>query len=217
MAKRKDAYLDAMGYNKDKDRQNLPFTEWVVSKFPAAAGGLFAHEVYDLTTTKWFATLVPRYGRDIVGSLGLAIVAYSLDHNLNMVVWKRPGFSDDMTEGFTDGMIGRGAPALFSAVGTVLKKVSDYLSGDANAKKPVAGKPAQAMLPQGQEYTPNLDDAPAALGDMMALLASSPKTRQMLTEDLLGRMENRGIEISPNARTNIANCIGDLAQSYKRA
>lgn len=212
MAKRKDLYLNAMGVGQETGRQNLPLDQWIVSKIPPAAGGLFAHEVYNLTTTKWFANLVPKYGRDIIGSLGLGIAAYVLDHNMNVLVWKIPNFSDDFTESFTDGMIGRGAPALFSAFQALAGKLSDWLTG-----KTSTPQKANAMLPPGQEYAPNLDDAPGALADMMSLLSTSPKTRQALTDDLLNRMAQRGVEVTPLAKTNIANCIGDLAESYKRA
>ena len=198
----------AMGFGVNTQTQNKPFLKWLASKIPAAAGGLFAHEVYEIFTQKIFTEAANKYGADVVGSIGLAIVAYVFDHNLWPV--KRPGFSDDFSQSFTDGMMGRGAPAVWNGLKTGLGKLVDWV-----AAPPSATKRSQGLL-SGSPTNASLDVAPEALADMMALLHNSPRIRQMLADDLISTMEKRDMEISPQARVNIANCIGDLAQNYKR-
>lgn len=205
MAKEKNGYLLAMGFGVNTESQNKTFGKWLASKIPAAAGGLFAHEVYDIITTKVFKEVASKYGADIVGSVGLALVAYILDHNL----WplKNKGFSDDFSQSFTDGMMGRGAPAVLNAAKSIYEKIVEFLSPGKTPGQGLIGAPGVA---------PSLDAAPAALADMMSLLQNSPRTRQLLAEDLISAMEKRDMEVSPQARMNIANCIGDLAQNYTR-
>lgn len=192
-------YLTAMGYNVNRASQNKPFVEWLVSKMPAAGGGLFAHWVYQKLVTDIFSKQAKVYGPDIVGSIGLAIIAYILDHNL----WGwREGFSDDLTQSFTDGMMGRGAPAVMNTANSVW----EFLIGTVSGKK-TAGN----ALPSA-----SLDRAPEALADMMALLADSPDTRRRLADDLVTAMERQDMRVDDTAKRNLANCINDLATQYKR-
>lgn len=198
----KDDYLNALGYKQDTARQNLPLAQWLVSKLPAAAGGLFAHEVYQLLTTKWFTELAGKYGPDVVGSIGLAVIAWALDHS---VVFRR---SDDLSEGFTDGMMGRGAPAVWNTIKGGYSWLVDGLTS-----KPKARSQGLLSANNGQ---PSLDSAPQALAEMISLLADSPRTRDLLASDLITMMERRGMQIDQAARSNFANCIGDLASQYKQ-
>ena len=181
MAKRKDEYLRALGYDQGREQQNLPLGQWIVSKVPAAAGGMFAHEVYEWAVEKIFANLVPKYGRDVIGSLGLTIVAYLIDHNLNILVFKRPGFSDDLTQAFTHGMMGRGAPAVWNSAQIILGKLADFLTVKESKPSSITSgdKKAQSLLPNGQEYPPSLDNATSAAATLMvrrsrAVAAISP-------------------------------------------
>lgn len=208
MAKNENGYLVAVGFGRNVEQQNKPWDDWLMAKVPAAMGGLFAHFAYNYVVDNIFKSLVPKYGRDIVGSVGLTIIAYLIDHNRPFFFYKK-GSSDEMTKAFTDGMMGRGAPAVTNAIYQILMKLTEFVSG-----QPSEAKKANAMMPESQAHSASLDSAPAAFADMMSLLSNSPKTRAMLTQDLLDKMDQAGIDIDPRARENIANCIGELATNY---
>ena len=191
-----------MGLGVNRESQNKPFSQWLAAKTPAALGGLFAHTIYQQIVAL-FAKQSQKYGPDIVGSIGLALIAYILDHNL--WGWSK-SFSDDATQSFTDGMMGRGAPAVFNAVSSVWNGLTKVVG----EKAPSAGKAANASMGA------SLDNAPEVVADMMSLLASSPETRQRLAKDLIETMEKHQMRLDDKARSNIANCIGDLANTYKQ-
>lgn len=193
----KNDYLQAIGVGVNQSSQNKPFAEWIASKLPAAAGGMFAHWAYQKIVSEFFTKQAQKYGADIVGSIGLAFIAYALDHSL--FGWRK-GFSDDMTQSFTDGMMGRGAPAVLNSV----QSLFGSLSGGASNQK------AQGMP------SASLDNAPEALADMLSLLKNSPETRNRLTSDLIAAMERQDIRVDDAAKRNLANCLNDLAGQYQR-
>lgn len=199
MAKDKSAndYIKAMGFGNNSSSQNKPMGEWLASKLPAALGGMFAHTVYQ-NAIGLFSKQAKDYGPDIVGSISLAVFAYVLDHD---VIGFAEGFSDDFSQSFTDGMMGRGAPAVYNALGQLWKGISGLVSGGTKAN--------------GMEG-PSLDRAPEALAEMMSLLANSPETRQKMAIDLISVMESQNMNVDSTAKSKIANCINDLARNYQR-
>ena len=200
MAKDKsaNAYIKAMGFGNNSASQNKPWDQWLASKLPAAFGGMFAHTVYQ-NAIGLFSKQAKDYGPDIVGSIALTIIAYILDHDM---VGLSDGFSDDFSQSFTDGMMGRGAPAVYNAIGQAWRGLTSVVSP--NAKKA-----------DGMEG-PSLDRAPEALAEMMSLLANSPETRQKMALDLISVMEGQNMNVDSTAKSKIANCINDLARNYQR-
>ena len=205
-----NSYMAALGYPGGENRRNLPFVDWMLSKVPAAAGGLTANMVYEVVTTRWFVTLASQYGAELIGSLGLGIVAYIVDHSFFFR-------SNDLSKAFTDGLIGRGAPVLSRSIIGVVNMLIDTVKSGGKAE---TGQKAQAILtdPTMRGLLPqtSLDNAPQAAAEMISLLADSPRTRELIAQDLVSIMEKRGMEVTAAARADVANCINDLAAQYKR-
>lgn len=196
-----NVYLKAMGFNQDKGRAELSWDKWLASKVPAAAGGLFAHWAYELVVDKWFVDTAKKYGPDIVGSIGLTFIAWAIDHSWG---WFD---SDEALKAFTDGMMGRGAPAVWNT----LKAGFNWIAEGFGLQKK-----AQGLL-SANEGSPSLDNSPGAIAEILGLLADSPRTREMIAQDLATVFERRGMQIDDAARSNFANCLGDLANQYKQS
>lgn len=193
-----------MGFGQNKANQNKPFADWILSKLPAAAGGLFAHYAYH-QAVGWFPKQAAAYGPDIVGSIGLALIAYLLDHTGTF----KQDWSSDATQSFTDGMMGRGAPAVVSASTQIWKLLAGALNASTTGQ--ANPKPAGSLHDQ-----PSIDQAPEVLAEMMSMLANSPETRKKLAVDLISVMEQQNMRVDDAAKSKLANCIENLASSYSR-
>lgn len=208
-----NAYLNALGYRNGENQSRLPPMTWMLSKVPAATGGMVANTVYALATERWFTQFVPQFGAEMVGSIALGGIAYVVDHSSLFD-------STDLRKAFTDGLIGRGAPVLSNSVMSIITWIFNWLRGQGGQSGQTNNQKAQALLsdPGVQSMLPetNLDHAPQAVAEMLSLLSNSPRTREMIAQDLMGVMERRGFEITPEARSQVANCINDLAVQYKR-
>ncbi|PSM31457.1 hypothetical protein BVG81_005265 [Haliangium sp. UPWRP_2] len=193
-----------MGLGVNSQSQNKPFGQWILSKLPAAFGGLVAHYVYH-QAVELFPKQAKAYGPDIVGSIGLALGAYVLDHDL---IWA-DGISSDFTQSFTDGMMGRGAPAVLSGTVQIWKMIANGFN--AVTTEQANPKPAGALRNE-----PSIDNAPEVLAEMMSMLRNSPETRQKMAADLIAVMEQQNMRVDDAAKSRLANCIESLANNYSR-
>lgn len=159
-------------------------TQWLVSKAPAAVGGLIAQQVYDWAAEKWPKH---KYGRDFVGSVGVVVAGYGIQVMLS----SRGSNLSHMADKFTDGMVGRVSGQIWG----LFKKATGL---------------AQAN-PANASSALTLDNDRQAVIEVGDLLASSPETTSAMAAMITDIMRKEGHEVDDAAAKGLVDSLREAS------
>lgn len=159
---------------------------WLVSKVPAAVGGLIAKQVYDWAAAKWPSN---KYSREFVGSIGVVVAAYGVQ----ALVSATSPSSSHMLDKLTDGMIGN----VSGVVWGLTKKLFANSAGVANSG--------------GASSAVTLDGDRQAVIDVGDMLASSPETTSAMAAMITDIMRKEGHEVDDAAAKGLVDSLREAS------